>query len=82
MFPTLTEAVVGIGGAVAAVSLNVTGDPVRPSAVAVTVTGPAAPPTVTVTAEIPEPLLGTEAEDTVPPVAAQATATPATPFPN
>src|SRR3954454_5502563 len=80
--PTVTFAVVGIAGASVAVSLNVSGDPSRPSAVAVTVTGPSAPPIVTVTAEIPASSVGTLGADVVAPVAAQATFTPGTPLPN
>jgi hypothetical protein len=78
----VTAALVGIGGAVVAVALNVRGDPVKPTEVAVMVTGPAVPPRVTLTAETPDASVGMLAAETLPPVAAQSTPTPGTPFPN
>ena len=69
-------------GAACAVALNTKGEPLRGSAVAVMVTGPAVGPSVTWTGEIPAELVGIVPAETVPPDAAHATFTPGTPFPN
>jgi hypothetical protein len=82
ILPTCTEAVVGIGGAGTALSLKVAGEPVSPAAVAVTVNVCSVAGAVTVTAEMPETSVGTEAEESVPAVVSHVTAMPAIPFPN
>jgi hypothetical protein len=82
MLPTRTDAEVGIGATATPAAVNVSGEPVRPSARAVIVMDPIVPPTVTFTAEMPDPSVAAVAADGVPPVAAQATLTPGTPFPN
>jgi len=69
-------------GAAVAVALKVRGEPLRAPELAVIVTGPSAGPSVTVTGETPELLVGITAADTLAPVAFQVTSTPATPLPN
>jgi hypothetical protein len=82
MLPTCTDAVVGTGGAGTAPSVKVAGEPVSPVAVAVTVKVCSVAGAVTVTAEMPDASVGTEAEESVPAVVSQVTAMPAIPFPN
>ena len=79
---TVTSAVVGIGAGSAAVAVKVTGDPSSPSLAAVIVIGPAVPPSVTTTSEIPLPSVRSVETEGVAPIAAQFTPTPATGFPN
>jgi hypothetical protein len=81
MLPTVMLAVGGMGVGATAVALKVSGEPSSPSAVAVMIMGPAVPPAVTVTDEIPDSILGTAELDTLPPLASQPTVVPATPLP-
>jgi hypothetical protein len=74
--------IVVVVGAVVAVAVKVSGEPLNASAVAVMVIGPAVPPSVTFTAEIPVVLVATLGAETAAPLATHPTATPATPFPN
>jgi hypothetical protein len=82
LFRTVTPAVVGTGTGSVAVAVKVTGDPSSPSLAAVIVMGPAVPPSVTVTSDTPLASVTSVEADTVAPVAAQFTPTPATAFPN
>jgi hypothetical protein len=83
IFPTRTLALVGMGGTGAAVAVNISAeDPVRTSAVAVIVTGPTVAGRVKVTADVPDPSVGTVVPDRVPPVVVHPTSTPGTPLPN
>jgi hypothetical protein len=79
---TVTAAVAGIEAGSVAVAVKVTGEPSRPSLAAMMVIGPAVPPSVTATWEIPAASLGTEGAETAAPVAVQFTGTSATAFPN
>ena len=79
ILPKRTSAWVGIATAVA---LNVKGEPVSPSAVAVIVRGPAVPPRMTSTDEIPPGPVTSASGVTVPLETLQDTPTPATPLAN
>jgi hypothetical protein len=79
---TVTLAVAGIAADSTAVAVKVTGDPSSASLAAVIVIGPAVPPSVTITSEIPLASLRSVEAERLAPVAVQLTPTPATGFPN